>query len=137
MSVPMKLAALILTASLLASPQSAPVTPDLPSAVSQADAGPPFVAAAVTFASPPTCVAHLTALIRASAPPTFDSAVGPYAIAPGDVRAHRVSAKGWGHEIEEHRCLGAALGSRTWSHSMSDMKPITIDDISGMSFPAK
>lgn len=132
----MKLAALVLTASLLASPHSAPVASASPPIAAQIDDGPPFVAATAIFPNASNCLAHLAALVRASTPPAFDSAVGPYMIAPGDVRAHRVVAKGWGHEIEEHRCLGAALGSRTWSHSLSDVKPITIEDISGMSFPA-
>lgn len=96
-----------------------------------------FVDLPGSFANPAGCAAHLAALVRNSAPPAFDKAVGPYTIAPGDVRAHRVKAQGWGHDIEEYRCLGAALSVRRWSHSMNDVKPFTIEDIGKMSFPAK
>lgn len=124
---------LVPAAYLLATPRSEAVVAPPPSL--QTDGGPAFVAVAATFVDAQACAAHLAALIKASAPPAYDGAVGPYLIAAGDVRAHRVVAKGWGHEIEEHRCLGAILESRTWSQSLSDVKPITIEDIGGMSFP--
>ena len=90
-----------------------------------------------SFANAAACAAHLATLVRNSAPPAFDKAVGPYAIAASDVRAHRVKAKGWGHDIEEYRCLGTELSMRRWSHSMNDVKPFTIEDIGKMSFPAE
>lgn len=136
----MKLAALALTAFLVGSPHSAdtprsPATPRLP--VSEPEAEAPFVPSASTFSTPASCAAHLAGLVWASAPPAYDAAVGPYAIAPGDMRAHRVKAREWGHEIEEFRCLGAVLASRRWTHSMSGVKPFTIEDIGKMSFPEK
>ena len=124
----MKLAALVATAVLLASPAPPP------QAVSEPEGG-PFVALPDSFATPAACAAHLGSLIKASAPPAFDRAVGPYTIADGDVRAHRVKAQGWGHDIEEFRCSGASLEGRRWSHSMSDVKPFTVEDIGKMSFP--
>lgn len=126
----MKIAALALTAFLVASPREALVT-----AYGEAPGEAAFVAAPEIFPDAPACAAHLAGLVRASAPPAFDSAVGPYAIAPGDVRAHRVKAQGWGHDIEEFRCLGARLDARRWTHSMNDVKPITVEDIGKMSFP--
>lgn len=99
--------------------------------------GAPFVAFAGSFADAGACAAHLATWVRDSAPPAYDAAVGPYAIAVGDVRAHRVAARGWAHEIEEHRCLGAALSGRRWTHGMNDVQPITLDDIRKMSFPAQ
>lgn len=96
-----------------------------------------FTSSPENFANATGCAAHLTILVKNSAPPAFDKAVGPYEIAPGDVRAHRVKAQDWGHDIEEYRCLGAALSVRRWSHSMNDVKPFTIEDIGKMSFPAE
>lgn len=125
----MKLAALALTAFLVASPR-APLQP-----VGGTEAEAPFVASSSAFHDPVSCVAHLSALVRASAPPAYDAAVGPYVIAPADTRAHRVKAREWGHEIEEFRCLGPALSSRRWTHSMSGVKPFTVEDIGKMSFP--
>ncbi len=126
----MKIIALRLTALLLASPNAPPA------ALSEAVEETPFVVSPQTFADAAACSAHLTAWVRASARPAYDAAVGPYAIAPGDTRAHRVAARGWAHEIEEQRCLAAVLSERRWTHAMSDVKPITIDDIRTMSFPA-
>lgn len=141
-----------LTAFLLASPlappptpvastdESAPVASSDESALvasSDEDVETPFVPSSPTFADAAACRAHLVAWVRASAPPAYDAAVGPYVIAPGDTRAHRVAARDWAHEIEEQRCLGAGLSSRRWTHSMTDVKPITLDDIRKMSFPAK
>ena len=132
MSTPMKLAVLALTAFLVASPHGAE-----PSAqsLSEAPVEAGFIASTRAFADASACARHLVELVRASKPPAYDNAVGPYAIAPGDIRAHRVKAQDWGHDIEEHRCLGAALSLRSWTHSMSDVKPITVDDIGKMSFP--
>lgn len=129
----MKIAALAIAALLVGSPREAAA----PLAISDADNGPPFGSAIRTFANAPACSEHLSAIVRASTPPAFDAAAGPYAIAAGDARAHRIKARDWGHEIEEYRCLGAALSSRRWTHSMSEVKPFTVEDIGKMSFPAK
>lgn len=94
-----------------------------------------FVSSAVTFADEAACRAHVAGLVAASARPAWDIATGPYSIAAGDVRAHRVKARDWGHEIEEFRCLGAKLETRSWTHSLNDVKPITVEDIGRMSFP--
>lgn len=132
MSRPMKLAALATIAFLVGSP----LRPDPPrAAVSEPQGEIPFVPSPNIFADDGACVAYLAATVKSSAPPAFEAAVGPYRIAPGDVRAHRVKAEGWGHDIEEFRCLRAALSSRRWSHAMGEVKPITMDDIRGMSFP--
>lgn len=123
-------AALALAALAVAYPQDAP---------REAAAGPAgeavFEDLPESFANAGACAAHLAVLVKNSAPPAFDKAVGPYPIAPGDVRAHRVKAQGWGHDIEEFRCLGVALSARRWSHAMNDVKPFTIEDIGKMSFP--
>lgn len=129
----MKLAALALTAFLVGSPRP----PAQPPQLSEPETEVPFGGTTSTFPGAAACAAHLAAVVRASAPPAYDAAVGPYPIAPGDVRAHRVKAHQWGHEIEEFRCLGASLASRRWTHSMSDVKPFTIEDIGKMSFPAE
>lgn len=126
----MKMLALGLTAFLLASPHL-PAPP--PAAVDEAQAETPFEPWPETFADPAACIAHLTAFVKAGT--GLDAAVGPYRIATGDVRAHRVEAKDWSHDIEERRCLGAALSTRRWTHSMGDVKPITMGDIEKMSFP--
>lgn len=124
----MKLVSLGLLALFVASPHAPPPAP--------ADQGPPFAAAAQRFANAAACASHLASIVAASPPPAYDRAVGPYVIAPGDTRAHRVRARDWGHEIEEFRCLDAVLSSRIWSHDMSGVKPFTIEAIRGMSFPA-
>lgn len=126
----MKLTLLAAAAFLLASP----VTMPLAERLEVDEDGAPFVPAAQTFADPAACIAHLTTLVSASRPPAFDAAAGPYRIADGDMRAHRVRAQHWGHEIEEFRCSGAVLSSRRWSRSMSGVKPFTIDDIRQMKF---
>lgn len=125
----MKMLALAVTAFLLASPHAPPD-------VSETDNETPFAAASQTFADEPACTAHLAAWVRDSAPPAYVAAVGPYRIAPNDTRAHRVAARDSGHEIDEHRCLGAALSARRWTHRMGEVKPVTMDDIRKMSFPA-
>lgn len=89
-----------------------------------------------SFVSPEACIRELASVVAVGAGVGFDRSVGPYAIAPGDLRAHRVRAEGGGHEIEEWRCLGAAMSRRRWTHAMSEVKPFTIEDIEKMSFPA-
>ena len=128
----MKIAAIAASAFVLASPQV-----NAPPAVSEAADGPPFEAVAQSFPTAEACAEQLARLVKEGAPPAFERAVGPYVIAPGDVRAHRVRAEHWGHAIEEYRCLGARLESRRWTRSMSDVKPFTIEDIGRMSFPAE
>lgn len=130
----MKIAALALTAFLVGSPRGAPVAP--PANIVD-DVAPSFGPTLRTFPDASACSAELASLVRASAPPAYAAAAGPYLIASDDLRAHRIRARDWGHEIEEFRCAGAALSSRRWTHSMSDVKPFTIEDIGRMSFPAE
>lgn len=125
----MKLAALALAAFLVASPRPA-AAPD-----EEARDEDGFVASAETFTDARGCIAHLAGIVATSTRPAWDNAVGPYVIASGDVRAHRVKARDRGHDIEEHRCLGARLDARRWTHSMNDVKPITVEDIGKMDFP--
>ncbi|CAA9489143.1 MAG: hypothetical protein AVDCRST_MAG39-653 [uncultured Sphingomonadaceae bacterium] len=69
------------------------------------------------FADAAACRAHLAA--EAAAARGGATAVeGPYEVAPGDVRTHRVDATARGHRIAEQRCLGAALSRRSWTHDM-------------------
>lgn len=133
MPAPVKMLGLGVAALMLASPHEAPPA----SSTSEPDVEAPFAAAAQTFADEAACTFYLAAWVRGSGPPTYDAAVGPYRIAAGDTRAHRVAARDRAHEIEERRCSGAALSERRWTHSISDVKPITLDDIRQMSFPAK
>lgn len=122
------LAALASIAFLIGSPRDANAPP-------AADEGPAFGPAIRTLPDASACAAELVALVRASTPPAYDAAIGPYAITVGDTRAHRIKARDWGHEIEEFRCLGATLSARRWTHSLSDVKPFTVEDIGRMSFP--
>ncbi len=131
----LKTLALVASALLLATPVEVP--PEAQATEAEAEVETPFVASARSFADAQACAAHLAAWVRDSAPPAYDAAVGPYVITPGDVRAHRVAARDWTHEIEEQRCSGAALSGRRWTHAMVDVKPITLDDIRKMSFPAQ
>ena len=130
----MKIAALALVAFLVGSPREVPVPPPLEV---NNDAGPPFGPEMRTFRDEFACSAELASLVRASTPPAYAAAAGPYRIAADDHRAHRIRARDWGHEIEEFRCAGAALSSRRWTHAMSDVKPFTIEDIGRMRFPAE
>lgn len=128
----MKLAVLGLTAFLVASPQvSKPVE-----SLSQ-DEGAPFVNSPRSFADDRACIAHLAEIVGTSVKPAFDAAAGPYRVAAGDVRAHRVRGQDWGHDIEEFRCLAAVLSTRRWTHAMTEVKPFTVDDIANMSFPER
>jgi hypothetical protein len=115
-------------------PRGVPVVPPLEV---DDDAGPPFGPTLRTYRDASTCSAELASLVRASTPPAYAAAAGPYRVAADDHRAHRIRARDWGHEIEEFRCLSAALSSRRWTHAMSDVKPFTIEDIGRMSFPAE
>ena len=45
---------------------------------------------------------------------------GPYEVAVGDVRMHRVDVSERGHRITEERCLVAALSRRSWLHEMRE-----------------
>ncbi len=131
MPIAMKFAILGLTAFLVASPRLA----DAPAKLSQ-DEGAPFVESPLNFADESACIAHLVEIVKASARPAFDAAAGPYRVAAGDMRAHRVRGQDWGHEIEEYRCLAAVLSTRRWNHAMIGVKPFTVEDIANMSFPA-
>lgn len=92
-----------------------------------------FEASAERFGDAAACRAHLARTVAASR--SYVSAKGPYQIAPDDVRAHRVRVVAAGHEIEELRCLGAELSSRTWTHGNGgEVAPFTIEDIEKMRF---
>jgi hypothetical protein len=72
-----------------------------------------------SFADAAACQAHLVTLAEAARASGDEIVEGPYGIAPGDVRIHMIRADGDGHRITEHRCLDAALASRSWRHSMA------------------
>lgn len=71
------------------------------------------------FADAAACKAHLVTLANGAGGSDYVAVQGPYDIASGDVRIHMILAEGDGHRIAEHRCLGAALSSRSWRHSMA------------------
>ena len=77
------------------------------------------------FADAAACEAHLAGL--AASARGYEAVKGPYQVAEGDVRIHLVSTEGAGHRIEEHRCLGEKLGSRSWTHAMEEEAPFTVE----------
>ena len=78
------------------------------------------------FADAAACEAHLAGL--AASARGYEAVKGPYQVAEGDVRIHLVSTEGAGHRIEEHRCLGEKLGSRSWTHAMEkEDAPFTVE----------
>lgn len=92
----------------------------------------PFEPSKERFADAPACKARLAGLIAEARAHAHVAAEGPYELTPGDVRAHSVAVSGSGHSITEHRCLGEALSSRTWRHSMDGSasdEPDTIDSM--------
>ena len=92
----------------------------------------PFEPSARTFADAAACRTHLVDFVKTARAENPVAAEGPYQIAPGDVRAHKVLVSGNGHSITEHRCLGDKLSSRTWRHSMEGAasdEPETIDSM--------
>lgn len=80
---------------------------------------PEFEAAGPGFAGPAECRGHLLQLVAAAGGDGFEAAEGPYELAPGDVRAHRIRSEGSGHRIEEYRCEEARLSTRSWRRSMA------------------
>ena len=78
----------------------------------------PFEPSARIFADAAACKAHLGQLVGEARAAAHVAVEGPYEIAAGDVRAHKVLLAGSGHRITEHRCLGQQLSARTWRHSM-------------------
>lgn len=84
-----------------------------------ADEPAPFEPATQTFADAASCKAHLAGLAAAARRGDYAAVEGPYEIAAGDVRIHMVRAEREGHRIGEHRCLGGALSSRSWRHSLA------------------
>ena len=79
----------------------------------------PFEPSEQSFADAAACKARLVTLASDARGAGYDVVEGPYDLAPGDVRIHMIRADGEGHRISEHRCLEAALSSRSWRHSMA------------------
>ena len=92
----------------------------LAGAAAAADFETPFEATSQSFADAAQCKAFLAARVGEARRQGFDAVEGPYEIAAGDVRIHTVRAEGQGHRIDEQRCLGAALATRSWRHSLED-----------------
>ena len=80
---------------------------------------PDFEPAELRFAVASECRGHLAQIVAEARGDGFEAAEGPYEIAPGDVRAHRIRADGAGHRIEEYRCEEARLSARSWRRSMA------------------
>ncbi len=78
----------------------------------------PFEPSAQVFADAAACKGHLAGLVAEARAAPNVAVEGPYEIASGDVRAHKVLVAGSGHRITEHRCLAEKLSARTWRHSM-------------------
>lgn len=86
---------------------------------SAAAAEPPeFEASAERFNDAEACLDFLQHLVSDARGADFDAVEGPYTIALADVRAHTVRAEGLGHRINEYRCAGAELSSRSWVERM-------------------
>jgi hypothetical protein len=83
----------------------------------------PFEASAETFADAAACKARLAALAAEARGGAHDAVEGPYQVASGDVRIHKVQAEGFGHRVAEHRCLSEKLSSRSWTHRMEAAAP--------------
>lgn len=79
----------------------------------------PFEPSPERFSDAAACRAHLGTIVAEARRAGFDAAVGPYALAPADLRAHTVRAEGSGHRISEYRCDAARLSARSWIHSMA------------------
>ena len=88
-------------------------------APSPADEPAPFEPGRESFADAGACKAHLFSLAAEARRGDYAAVEGPYDIAAGDVRIHMVRAEREGHRIAEHRCLGSALSSRSWRHSLA------------------
>ena len=84
------------------------------------------------LASAAACLALLVDEVRAARAASAMAAEGPYEIAPGDLRMHRVDVAEQGHRITEQRCLGFALSMRSWVHAMPAKEGL--DDESPYSF---
>ena len=94
-------------ALLFAAPAAAPADGEVPfePVRSYADAG----------ACRAALVAHAAEARRAAV-----AVEGPYEVAAGDIRMHRVDVSERGHRITEERCLAAALSRRSWLHEMRE-----------------
>jgi len=99
-----------------------------------ADAQEPFRPRAERFADAAGCRGWLTGTVAGVT--NAVAARGPYEVAPGDIRAHRIRLASGGHEVTEWRCLGPALSERSWTHAMSngEVAPFTMDDLNAMKF---
>ncbi len=97
----------------------------------------PFEPSRETFADEEGCTARLSAIAAAARAGEHVAVEGPYAIGPGDIRIHSVLVAGSGHRITEHRCLGAQLGSRTWTHVMDGSEDEGTETIDSMAAKAE
>lgn len=79
----------------------------------------PFEHSPLKFADAGACRVHLVQWVAEARGKQVAGLQGPYEVAAGDVRAHRVVADRSGHRITEQRCLRETLSSRSWRHSMS------------------
>ena len=73
-----------------------------------------FVSVGDRFASPAACESHLVATVGVLPSAGYEIARGPYALAPGDVRAHGVRADSGRFQVLEYRCFDSALQLRSW-----------------------
>ena len=90
----------------------------------------PFEPSGAHFADAAACKARLAQLASEARGEGYEAVEGPYEIAAGDVRIHMVAVDGRGHRIQEHRCAGADLASRSWRHSMEADEPeFTIESV--------
>ena len=70
-----------------------------------------------SYADAGACRARLVADV-AEARGAAVATEGPYEVAAGDLRMHRVDVSEHGHRITEERCQLAALSRRSWLHEM-------------------
>jgi len=105
----------------------------LATAAAAADEPPEFQSAAEHFNNAAACLGFLEHVVADARGGDFDAAEGPYAIGPGDMRAHTVRAEGLGHRISEYRCAGAELSARSWVHRMDRRTDgaFSIDSLAG------
>lgn len=82
------------------------------------------------FADAGACRTHLEKLAGEARRQDYVAVEGPYTIAAGDIRIHKVRAEPAGHRITEHRCLESELASRSWRHAMGEAEaPTTLESM--------
>ena len=97
----------------------------------------PFEPSADLFADAAACQLRLLEMVTQERGATHVAIVGPYDIAPGDVRAHWVDVSGSGHRITEHRCLSEKMSGRSWRHSMDGSEAEAAETIETMAAKAE